>query len=244
MDIPMGTNRAPLVADLFLFCYERDFMKSLSRESQADIIEAFNSTSRYLDDLLNIDNIYFDQMVDRIYPTELQLNRANSSDTEAPFLDLNLCLSNGTVSIKIYDKRDDFDFDIVNFPFLGGDVPRCTSYGEKYLNIRFARASSNLNDFNYRNKALTAKLLRQGYRYFKLRKAFSKFYRRHSALLEKYSVSLKTLLQQGISEPEFYGDLGYRFRKIVGKSIWLCFTLQLHDGGSGLRLNDGLFVKL
>ena len=90
--IPMGTNCALLVADLFLFCYERDFMKSLSRENQADIIEAFNSTSRYLDDLLNIDNIYFDQMVDRIYPTELQLDRANSSDTEAPFLDLNLCI--------------------------------------------------------------------------------------------------------------------------------------------------------
>ena len=67
-------------------------MKSISRENQADIIEAFNSTSRYLDDLLNIDNIYFDQMVDRIYPTELQLNRANSYDTEAPFLDLNLCI--------------------------------------------------------------------------------------------------------------------------------------------------------
>ena len=76
-------------------------MKSLSRENQADIIEAFNSTSRYLDYLLNIDNIYFDQMVDRIYPTELQLNRANSSDSEAPFLDLNLCISNGTVSTKI-----------------------------------------------------------------------------------------------------------------------------------------------
>ena len=83
--IPMGTNCAPLVEDLFLFCYERDFMKSLSRENQADIIEAFNSTSRYLDALLNIDNIYFNQMVDRIYPTELQLNRANSSDTETPF---------------------------------------------------------------------------------------------------------------------------------------------------------------
>ena len=217
--IPMGTNCAPLVADLFLFCYESDFMKSLSRENQADIIEAFNSTSRYLDDLLNIDNIYFDQMVDRVYPTELQLNRANSSDTEVPFLDLNLCISNGTVSTKIYDKRDDFDFDIVNFPFLDGDVPRRTSYGV-YISqlIRFARASSNLNDFSYRNKALTSKLLRQGYRYFKLRKAFSKFYRRQSALLEKYSVSLKTLLQQGISEPEFYGDLVYRFRKIVGKS--------------------------
>ena len=136
-------------------------------------------------------------------------------------MDLNLCISNGTVSTKIYDKRDDFDFDIVNFPFLDGDVPRRTSYGV-YISqlIRFARTSSNLNDFNYHNKALTAKLLRQGYRYFKLRKAFSKFYRRHSALLENYSASLKTLLQQGLSEPEFYGDLVYRFRKIVGKSFF------------------------
>ena len=166
-------------------------------------------------------NIFWEtyRVLDRIYSTEPQLNRINSSDTEAPFLDLNLCISNGIISTKIYDKRDDFDFDIVNFPFLDGDVPRRTSYGVYiYQLIRFARASSNLNDFYYRNKALTAKLLRQGYRYFKLRKAFSKFYRRHSALLEKYSVSLKTLLQQGISEPEFYGDLVYRFRKIVGKS--------------------------
>ena len=133
--IPMGTNCAPLVEDLFLFYYKRDFMKSLSRENQADIIEAFNSTSRYLDNLLNIDNIYFDQIVGRIYPTEHQLNRANSSDTEAPFLDLNLCISNGTVSTKMYDKRDNFDFDIVNFPFLDGDVPRRTSYGYTYLNL-------------------------------------------------------------------------------------------------------------
>ena len=192
--IPMGTNCAPLVADLFLFCYERDFMKSLSRENLADIMEAFNSTLRYLGDLLNIDNIYFDQMVDRIYTTELQLHRAKSSDTEASFLDLNLCISNGTVSTKLYDKRDDFDFDIINFPFLDGDVLRCTSY-VIYISqlVRFARASSNLSDFNCRNKA---KLLRQSYRYFKLRKEFSKFYRTHSALVEKYSVALKTLLQQ------------------------------------------------
>ena len=80
-----GANCAPLVEDLFLFCYERDFMLSLSDNSQTDIIEAFNSTSRYLDDLLNIDNPYFEQMVGQIYPTELQLKKANSSDTEAPF---------------------------------------------------------------------------------------------------------------------------------------------------------------
>ena len=83
--IPMETNCAPLVAYLFLCCYERYFLKCLSCENQADIIEAFNSTSRYLDDLLKIDNIYFDQMVGRISPTELQLNRTNSSGTEAPF---------------------------------------------------------------------------------------------------------------------------------------------------------------
>ena len=121
--IPMGTNCAPLVADLFLFCYERDFMLSLSDNNQSDIIEAFNSSSRYLDDLLNIDNPYFEQMVGQIYPTELQLNKANSSDTEAPFLDLNLSITNGIVSSKIYDKRNDFNFEIVIFVFLDGDVP-------------------------------------------------------------------------------------------------------------------------
>ena len=83
--IPMGTNCAPLVADLFLYCYERDFMDSLNHDNQADVIEAFNSTSRYLDDLLNIDNPYFEGMVNQIYPPELQLNKANISDTEAPF---------------------------------------------------------------------------------------------------------------------------------------------------------------
>ena len=123
-------------------------------------------------------------------------------------MDLNLLISNGTVSTKIYDKRDDFYFDIhvINFPFLDGDVPRRTSYGV-YISqlIRFAKASSSVNDFNGRNKAFTAKLLRQGYRYHKLRKTFSKFYHRHSRLEEKYNVSLRKLLQQGISEPEFYG---------------------------------------
>ena len=108
--IPKGIKCVPLVADLFLFCYERDFMLSLSDNNQTDIIEAFNPTSRYLDDLLNIDNLYFEQMVGQIYPTELQLNKANYSDTVAPFLDLNLSITNNIVSSKIYNKRDDLNF--------------------------------------------------------------------------------------------------------------------------------------
>ena len=115
--IPMGKNRAPLVVDLFLFCYEKDFMTSLSDDNEADIIEAFNSTSIYLDDLLNFDNPYLERIINPIYPPELQLDKANTSDTESPFLDLHFSIFNGFVSTKIYDKRDDFDFHIVNFPF-------------------------------------------------------------------------------------------------------------------------------
>ena len=119
------------------------------------------------------------------------------------------------VSCKIYDKRNDFDFEIVNFPFLDGGVPRAAYYGVCISQfIRFARVSSHVTDFNTRNKLLTAKLLNQGYRYHKLRKAFSKFYKRHSDLVSKFNVRLKSLLQQGLSEPEFYGDLVYKHRKI------------------------------
>ena len=171
-------NCAPLVADLFLFRYKRDFMMSLSDDKQADVIDAFNTTSRYLDDILNINNDCFNNVVSQMYPSELQLSKANTTDIEAAFLELHLSISNDIVSTKIYDKRDDFDFEIVNFPFLDGDVPRSTSYGV-YISqlIRFARASSYVTDFNTRNKLLTQKLLKQGYRYHKLRKTFSKFYR-------------------------------------------------------------------
>ena len=102
-------------------------MKSLTKEKRYDLIDAFNSTSRYLDDLPNIDNIHFEHMVHRIYPAE----------------------------------RDDFNFDIVNFPFLDGDVPQRPSYGV-YISqlIRFARASSHVADINNRNKFFTAKLLK------------------------------------------------------------------------------------
>ena len=204
----MGTNCGHLVADLFLFCYERDFMLSLSDNNQTDIIEAFNSTSRYLDDLLNIDNPYFEQMVGQIYPTDLQLNKANSSNNEAAFLDLNLSITNSILSSKIYDKRDDFNFEIVNFPFLDGGVPRSPSYGV-YISqlIRFARVCSNVNNFNNRNLFLPAKLLKHGYIYHKIRKAFSKFYHRHLELIVKYNIGLKTCILWFINSNELLENL-------------------------------------
>ena len=119
--IPMGTNCAPFVADLFLFCYERDFMTSLSDVKQAEIIEAFKSTSRcpfkYRQSLL------------------CRHGQSYTSGTEAPFLNLHLSISKGFVSSTIYDKRDDFDCDIVNFPFLDGDVPVLPLTGFTFLNL-------------------------------------------------------------------------------------------------------------
>ena len=170
-----------------------------------------------MDDLLNIDNPYFEGIATQIYPNEWQLNNAKSSDTEAAFLDLHWLISNGFVSSKIYNNFD-FDFDIVNFPFLDGDVPRAPSYSV-YIShlIRFVRVSSHLADFNARNKTLTANFSHSGIGIIKLGKLFSKLYRRHYELISKYDTGLKTFLLQGLSVPEFYGDLVYNLRKIVGK---------------------------
>ena len=171
-------------------------------------------------------------MVGQIYPTELQLNKANSSDIEAPFLDLNLSITNGIVSSKIYDKPDDFNFEIVNFPFLDGDVPRFPSYGV-YISqlIRFARVCSNVDDFNNRNLFLTAKLLKQGYRYHKMRKAFSKFYYRHSELIVKYNIGLK--FKRIVGKPNFSDQ----FKKIVKRYIRVGYNLDIIRQSACLVLN-------
>ena len=109
-----------------------------------------------------------------MHSLELQLNKANTSDTRAAFVDLHLSVTNDIVSTKIYIKRDDFDFEIVIFLFLDGDGPRSTSYGV-YISqfIRFARASSYVTDFTTHNKLLTQRLLKQGFWYHKLCKTFS-----------------------------------------------------------------------
>ena len=116
----------------------------------------------------------------------------------------------------MYDKRDDFDFDIVIFSIFGWW--RSPFY--LLRGLHFSTYSVTVLQWlvNTHNKSLTAKLLQQGYRYHKLRKTFSKFYRRHYELVSKFNVGLKKLLHQGLSEPEFYGDLMYKFKKIVGRA--------------------------
>ena len=123
----------------------------------------------------------------------------------------------------------------VNLPFLDGDVPRRASYGV-YISqlIRFARVCNHVADFNARNKCFTAKLLQQGYMYHKLRKTFSKFYRRHYELISKFNVCLKTLLREGLSELESYGDLVYKFKKLIGRND---FSVQFRKNHNTLQTN-------
>ena len=195
-------------------------------------------------------NPYFEDMVSRIYAPGLQLNKANTSDTEAPFLDFFFIFQTDLFHLKFMISAMT-DFDIVNFPFLDDDVPRSTSYGV-YISqlIRFTRVTSHVVDFDARNKSLTAKLLQGGYRYHKLRKTFSKFYRRHYELVSKFSVGLKTLLHQGLSEPEFYGDLVYKntvgradfsdqFRKIIARYKRIGYNINIMRQSACLVFNPG-----
>ena len=119
-------------------------MDSLNPDNQAEVIEAFNSTSRYLDDLLNINSPYFEDMVNQMHPP--RFNKANTTDTEAHFLDLYLSIANGFVSSKIYDKRDDLDFDVVHFPFSDGFVPCRPFYGVYILDQLANLHSDTLRD--------------------------------------------------------------------------------------------------
>ena len=185
--IPIGTYCAPLIADLFLYCYERDFMSKLQESKRFDLIDKFNDTSRYLDDIFTIDNPTFAEHIPDINPNELQLNKANTSDKETSFLDLNIKVIGNDIHTSVYEKRTDFVFTIVNFPWLSGEVPRLPSYGI-YISqlVRLARCCTSVFDFHSKNLQITSKLLTEGYKYHKLRKTFGKFFRSYSELLSKF----------------------------------------------------------
>ena len=208
--IPMGTNCAPLIADLFLYCYESGFMSNLQKSKRFDLIDKFNDTSRYLDDIFTIDNPAFAEHIPDIYPRELQLNKKTS------FLDLNIKVIGYNIHTSVYDKRDDFGFPIVNFPWLSGDVPRLPSYGIYIsLLVRFARCCTSYFDFHSNNLQITSKLLTQDYRYHKLWKTFGNFFRSYSELLSKFgAISFQEYVSKGITHPVFYGDLVYKLRRV------------------------------
>ena len=129
-------------------------MSNLHKSKQYDLIDMFNDTSRYLDDIFTIDNPEFEKHIPDIYPTELQLNKAITSDKETSFLDLNIKVVGSDVHISVYDKPDDFGFPIVNFAWFSGDVPRLPSY-VVYISqlVRFARCCTSVSDYPFQKSS-------------------------------------------------------------------------------------------
>ena len=193
--IPMGTNCAPLLADLFLYSYEAEFVQKLLSNKQKTLAASFNFTFRYIDDVLSINNRSFHDHLHTIYPPELEIKETTETSTSASYLDLLLSVTDGTLSTKLYDKRDDFDFRIVNFPFICSNIPESPAYGV-YISqlIRYARACSSYGDFIDRGRLLTKKLVDQGYTLEKLKIYFRKFYGRYNDLLQHYNTPLSQFL--------------------------------------------------
>ena len=188
----MGTNCAPLLADLFLFSYEAEFIDELIKAGNKDLAKSFNFTFRYIDDVLSLNNKAFVDHVDRIYPHELEIKDTTDSSTSAAYLDLYLQHDqHGQLTTRLYDKRDDFNFPIVNFPFLDSNIPASPTYGVFMSQlIRYSRACSEYHDFRDRCRILTNKLTTQGFERCRLMKTMAKFYGRHHTLIGKYSISL------------------------------------------------------
>ena len=194
--IPMGTNCAPLLADLFLYLYEADCIQKLLHEKEKSLAVAFNSTFRYINDVLSINNYQFHFYVDSIYPSELEIKDTTESATFASYLDILLKIdTDGKLRTQLYDKRDDFDFSIVNFPYLCSNIPVSPAYGV-YISqlIRYARACSAYGQFVNRSRLLTNKLILQEFGISRLKTAFRKFFARYNKLFDRYNLSLGQML--------------------------------------------------
>ena len=194
--IPMGTNCAPLLADIFLYSYEAEFIQSLLSTGRKQLASRFNFTYRYIDDVLSINNPEFENYLGQMYPVELEIKDTTESNTSASYLDLLLSIGrDGQLHTSIYDKRDDFNFHITNFPFLSSNIPTSPAYGVFISQlIRYARACSSYGCFILRATRLSNKLLEQGYVKERLKSSLRKFYGRYGDLIKQYEVSLTQML--------------------------------------------------
>ena len=166
------------------------------RSGQRRLARSFNLCYRYTDDLIVFYNKKFLDHFKEMYPSQLTVENANKSDHLADYLDLAFIIdSRGKLSTRLYDKCDDFDFHIANFPFLSSNMPSDPSYGV-YVSqlIRYARCCSHYDDFRYRHKCLVDRLLSQGYIALRFEKSCKKFYSRYQDLIEKYQRSVKEMV--------------------------------------------------
>ena len=132
--------------------------------------------------------------MDIIYPSELKIKDTSDSVKYVNFLDLHLEIDNNELNTSLYDKRDDFNFSIVNFPYLSSNIPSSPAYGVFVSQlVRYSRSSSAYTDFIQRSSILATKLLKQGFEITRLKSSFKKFYGRHHDLIDKYDKSMSNM---------------------------------------------------
>ena len=202
--IPMGTNCAPLLADLFLYSYENEFLDKLIKEGKRKLARMFNLSYRYIDDLISFNNKRFKEFISDIYPKELTISETTESTSVASYLDLLFIRDNSNnITTKLDDKRDTFGFHIVNFPFMSSNIPSAPAYGVYASElICYARCCSNYSDFLSRHNktsCLVTRLLSQGYKVNRLSNTFKKFYGRHTDLVGQYKKSVCQMFADSIS---------------------------------------------
>ena len=192
--IPMGTDCAPFLANLFLYAFEYKWLLKKFEDKDFDTLNKFKHCFRYIDDLLclNNDELMENVMTD-IYPKELALT-SDHADFQSHYLDLDIMIKNDKFHTKLFDKRDAFNFQIVNFPDLSGNIPNKHSYGFFVSQlIRYARCCGDVTDFTNRTKTLIDKLTKQNFLLGQLRRVFERFAATHYELLFKYNVPSSTL---------------------------------------------------
>ena len=193
--ILMGTNCTPLLADLFLYSNESEFLQKFVKDKKIHGARAFNVTYRYIDDVISNNNSRFAEFLPLIYPPELEVNETTYTASYASCLDIYIEFDDsGQLNAKIYDKRDDFNFKIINFPNMCSNIPASPAYGV-YISqlIRYARASTNYSDFLKRHLHLRNRLLEQGYKKIRLIRSLKKFIF-DTEILSKYVPSLQKRL--------------------------------------------------
>ena len=184
----MGTDCAPFLANLFLFSYEFEWMNDKLKKKKYYLLQKFKNCCRYIDDLFAINsNKTLLRLKHKIYPPELDITTDDESDQYVHYLDLDILIKITCFSYCIYDKRDKFNFPIVNFPNLSGNIPVSHSYSV-FLSqlVRYARGCLYFEDFKKRTSCLIIKLLKQNFQLCKLEKIYKKFCSRYKHLLHRY----------------------------------------------------------
>ena len=187
--VPIGSDSGADIANLLLFSYESDYIEKVSKQN-INLARKFNTCYRYIDDLFVGNLNTFHEHIYKIYPRELLINPESNNPKDIAYLDLRIRLENDSIDFSIYDKRDNFSFEIVNFPYIDSCIPKKSALGVFYSQlIRYGRISSKLIAFKSKIKGLVDKLKSQGYKTEDLRRLSLRFFKERREIIEKFQIA-------------------------------------------------------